>query len=65
LTFQIDIPPVLGKRKMRQAQIFSGSSHPDLTESICGWLGLEPGKADLGKFSNGETQVQIRKLMLD
>jgi ribose-phosphate pyrophosphokinase len=47
---------------MRQAQIFSGSSHPALADSICDWLGLMPGQADLGKFSNGETSVQISKL---
>jgi ribose-phosphate pyrophosphokinase len=46
---------------MRQAQIFSGSSHPALAESICDWLGETPGQADLGKFSNGETRVQIRE----
>jgi ribose-phosphate pyrophosphokinase len=46
---------------MRQAQIFPGSSHPTLAESICDWLGQKPGHADLGKFSNGETSVQIRE----
>ena len=46
---------------MRQAQIFSGSSHPALAESICDWLGQTPGQADLAKFSNGETSVQIRE----
>jgi phosphoribosylpyrophosphate synthetase len=44
---------------MRQTQIFSGSSHPALAASICDWLGQKPGEADLGKFANGETQVQI------
>jgi ribose-phosphate pyrophosphokinase len=45
---------------MRQTQIFSGTSHPELVESICNWLGLTPGKAELGKFSNGETSVQMQ-----
>ncbi|KAF2668460.1 putative ribose phosphate diphosphokinase Prs1 [Microthyrium microscopicum] len=45
---------------MRQTQIFGGSSHPVLVESICDWLGQKPGEVDLGKFSNGETSVQIR-----
>ncbi|KAF2101693.1 ribose phosphate diphosphokinase Prs1 [Rhizodiscina lignyota] len=44
---------------MRQAQIFSGSSHPALVEGICDRLGQKQGKAELSKFSNGETSVQI------
>jgi phosphoribosylpyrophosphate synthetase len=46
---------------MRQTQIFSGSSHPQLAHSICDWLGQKLGEADLGKFANGETMVQIRQ----
>ena len=45
---------------MRHAQIFSGSSHPTLVDGICDRLGQKRGKADLTKFSNGETSVQIR-----
>lgn len=44
---------------MRRVKIFSGSSHPELTESICERLGTTPGKCDLRKFSNGETSVDI------
>jgi len=47
---------------MRQTQIFAGSSHPTLVHSICERLGQSPAKADLGKFANGETKVQLRKL---
>lgn len=46
---------------MRHAQIFSGSSHPSLVEGICDRLGQKLGKAELKKFSNGETSVQIRQ----
>jgi ribose-phosphate pyrophosphokinase len=46
---------------MRQTQIFSGSSHPQLAQSICDWLGQKLGEADLGTFANGETRVQIRQ----
>jgi phosphoribosylpyrophosphate synthetase len=46
---------------MRQTQLFSGSSHPQLAQSICDWLGQKLGEADLGKFANGETMVQIRQ----
>ncbi|KAL7271518.1 ribose-phosphate pyrophosphokinase 1 [Rhizina undulata] len=44
---------------MRRVKIFSGSSHPDLTEAICERLGTTPGKCELRKFSNGETSVDI------
>jgi ribose-phosphate pyrophosphokinase len=48
---------------MRQVQIFSGSSHPTLVDGICERLGQTPGKAELRKFSNGETSVQIREFI--
>jgi ribose-phosphate pyrophosphokinase len=44
---------------MRGVQIFSGSSHPALTDAICERLGTLPGKCELQKFSNGETSVNI------
>lgn len=44
---------------MRGVQIFGGTSHPALTEAICERLGTVPAKAELGKFSNGETSVNI------
>lgn len=44
---------------MRGVQIFTGTSHPALAETICERLGTIPAQADLGKFSNGETRVNI------
>ncbi|CAZ86567.1 unnamed protein product [Tuber melanosporum] len=44
---------------MRRVKIFSGTSHPGLTEAICERLGTTLGKCDLKKFSNGETSVDI------
>ncbi|KAL5340374.1 phosphoribosyltransferase-like protein [Aspergillus crustosus] len=44
---------------MRGVQIFSGTSHPLLTETVCERLGTTPAKVDLGKFSNGETNVNV------
>lgn len=44
---------------MRGVHIFSGTSHPALAETICERLGTVPAKADLGKFANGETSVNI------
>lgn len=44
---------------MRGVKIFSGTSHPALTEAICERLGTVPSRAELRKFSNGETLVNI------
>lgn len=44
---------------VRNILLFSGSSHPQLTEGICTHLGIPPGKAHLSKFSVGETRVEI------
>lgn len=44
---------------VRNLLIFGGSSHPHLNETICTNLGIAPGKIHLGKFSNGETRVEI------
>ena len=46
---------------MRNIVILGGSSHPSLTRSICSRLGVSEGAAILGKFSNGETSVQIQE----
>ena len=40
-------------------KIFSGSANPALTESICRILGVTPGKAEHGCFSDGEIRFQI------
>jgi len=44
---------------MPNIKVFSGSSHPDLTQKICDRLGIEPGKNVTKKFSNKETSVEI------
>jgi ribose-phosphate pyrophosphokinase len=40
-------------------KLFSGSSNPDLTEAIANHLGMEVAEAKLGRFSDGEIQVEI------
>uniref|UniRef100_A0A915DHK0 ribose-phosphate diphosphokinase n=1 Tax=Ditylenchus dipsaci TaxID=166011 RepID=A0A915DHK0_9BILA len=45
--------------KMPNIKVFSGSSHPELTQRICERLQLEVSKASLKKFSNRETNVEI------
>ena len=40
-------------------RIFSGNSNPELARSICGYLGTELGRARVGRFSDGETRIEI------
>ncbi|HON37128.1 MAG: ribose-phosphate pyrophosphokinase [Desulfomonilia bacterium] len=41
--------------------VFSGNSNRPLAESICGILGIEIGSADVKRFSDGETSVEIHE----
>jgi ribose-phosphate pyrophosphokinase len=40
-------------------KIFSGSANQPLAESICAYLDARPGRAELGRFSDGEIYFQI------
>lgn len=42
-------------------RVFAGSSHEDLTNKICGHLGIEPGKREIIRFSNENLLVQIEE----
>jgi ribose-phosphate pyrophosphokinase len=44
---------------LRHLKIFSGRSHPALTNEICEHMGVEPGHITLYSFSDGEHYVQI------
>lgn len=46
---------------MRNLVVLGGSSHPELTASVCRRLGIPPGQAKLSKFSNCETSVEIKE----
>jgi ribose-phosphate pyrophosphokinase len=39
--------------------IFSGSSHRELADSICRYVEIAPGRAEVTKFSDGESYVEI------
>ncbi|MFU8877598.1 MAG: ribose-phosphate diphosphokinase, partial [Wenzhouxiangellaceae bacterium] len=39
--------------------IFSGNANPELAHAIAGHLGVPMGKANVGRFSDGETMVEI------
>lgn len=45
---------------MRDIIVLGGSSHPNLTRSICRNLTVEQGTVDSKKFSNGETSIEIQ-----
>ncbi len=45
---------VLGEMK-----VFGGSAHPVLVAEICDYLGVEQGKVEIKRFSDGEVYVQI------
>jgi ribose-phosphate pyrophosphokinase len=42
-------------------KVFGGRSHPELHEEICAYLGIEPGRAELRTFSDGEYHAQIQE----
>ena len=39
--------------------IFSGSSNRELSEAICRYVEVPPGRAEVTKFSDGESYVEI------
>ncbi|MBX3710671.1 MAG: ribose-phosphate diphosphokinase [Lysobacter sp.] len=45
----------------RQLLIFSGNANRPLADAICRQLGVRPGKALVGRFSDGEVQVEIEE----
>ena len=42
-------------------RLFGGTSNSELTEKVCDYLEIEPGKISAKKFSDGETQVEIHE----
>lgn len=42
-------------------KIFSGNAHPTLAQKVCSYLGLELGLTEIGVFSDGESQVEIKE----
>lgn len=44
---------------VRNIVVLGGSSHPQLTATICEHLGIPPARIFLGKFAVGETRVEI------
>lgn len=50
---------------MERIKVLAGNAHPELAHEICKYLGITLGKADVGKFSNGETSVMISESIRD
>ena len=46
---------------VRNLVVLGGSSHPQLTQTICNHLGVAPANVLLDKFSVGETRVEIKE----
>ena len=42
-------------------RLFGGTSNPTLTQEVCNYLGIEPGKITAKTFSDGETQIEIHE----
>ncbi|MFZ7113376.1 MAG: ribose-phosphate diphosphokinase [Desulfatiglandales bacterium] len=42
-------------------KLIGGTSNPTLTQEVCEYLGIEPGKITAKTFSDGETQVEIHE----
>ncbi len=42
-----------------EMRVFGGRAHPKLTQEICDYLGLEPGKVTAYNFSDGEIFCQV------
>jgi len=42
-------------------KLFGGTSNQELTQEVCQYLGIEPGKIMAKTFSDGETQIEIHE----
>jgi len=42
-------------------KFFGGTSNPTLTQEVCNYLSIEPGKITAKTFSDGETQIEIHE----
>lgn len=51
----------MSKQDDRELLVFSGNANRPLAKAVCGELGIRLGKALVGKFSDGEVQVEIEE----
>jgi len=48
-------------RARDELEIFSGNSNPALAREVCEHLNVEPAKAEVGRFPDGEVMVEVRQ----
>lgn len=46
---------------MNPIKVFSGNSNPEFAKKVTDFLGIPLGKAQVGRFSDGEVQVEIQE----
>lgn len=46
---------------VRRLRVVSGNANPALAADVCQYLGIEPLKADVGFFPDGENRIHIRE----
>lgn len=44
---------------MDRLKIFSGSAHPELAQTICRYIGVDPAPIEVGRFPDSETKVKV------
>jgi ribose-phosphate pyrophosphokinase len=49
----------MAERNHKRLKVFSGNAHPALANEICACLGVPLGKAQVGRFPDGEVRLQI------
>jgi ribose-phosphate pyrophosphokinase len=55
------VPAHLAMQNDRNLLVFSGNANRPLAEAVCRELGIRLGKALVGRFSDGEVQVEIEE----
>lgn len=50
---------MLSQQRRHTLKIFTGNAHPALAMEICAALGVQLGKAQVGRFPDGEVRLQI------
>ncbi|MDX6770580.1 MAG: ribose-phosphate pyrophosphokinase [Elusimicrobiota bacterium] len=53
--------PTEGLKALRGIKVFSGNANRPLAEDICKYLGVSLGKSHVGRFADGEINVQIEE----
>ncbi len=46
---------------LNNIKIFTGNANPDLAEKVCGYLSVPLGRADVGRFPDGEIDVKVEE----